>query len=36
MGCLWIYVGSDRFKDFEEGYVPWTIKSEHFAGMKEY
>lgn len=33
MGCLWIYVGSEEFLNFEEGVEPWTIANEDFHGM---
>ena len=33
LGCLFIYIGSERFIDFEEGYVPWTIANSDFHGM---
>ena len=33
LGCLFIYIGSERFIDFEEGYVPWTIANSDFHNM---
>mmetsp|Transcript_28790 Transcript_28790/g.38390 ORF Transcript_28790/g.38390 Transcript_28790/m.38390 type:complete len:142 (+) Transcript_28790:938-1363(+) len=33
LGCLFIYIGSERFVDFEEDHVPWTIANSDFHGM---
>ena len=33
LGCLWIFVGSDYFVDFEEGAVPWTLNDDDFKDM---
>ena len=33
MGCLFIYLGSERFIDFEKDHVPWTIANEDFHEM---
>jgi len=33
LGCMWIFIGSDYFIDFEEGAVPWTLDSDDFKDM---
>lgn len=33
LGCTWIFVGSDYFVDYEEGYLPWTLANDDFANM---
>ena len=32
LGCMWIYVGSEAFIDFESDRIPWTIKLQDFEG----
>ena len=34
-GCLWIYIGSERFADYEEGHIPWTLANEDFSNMSK-
>ena len=33
LACLWIYIGSASFIDFEEGYVPWILDGDDFKEM---
>lgn len=33
LGCTFIYVGSERFIDYEEGSVPWTLANEDLRDM---
>ena len=33
LGCMWIFVGSEYFVDFEEGAVPWTLDGDDFKDM---
>ena len=33
LGCLFIYIGSERFIDFEEGAVPWILANDDFHNM---
>ena len=33
MGCAWIFVGSDYFVGYEEGYEPWTLANDDFTSM---
>ena len=33
LGCACIYVGSERFADYEEDHVPWTLANDDFKGM---
>ena len=30
LSCLYIYVGSERFMDYEEGYLPWQYANSDF------
>ena len=32
-GCVWIFVGSEYFVDFEAGSVPWTLDNKDFEGL---
>ena len=33
LGCLFIYIGSERYIDYEYGRVPWTLANDDFKGM---
>lgn len=33
LGCFFIYIGSERFVDYEADHVPWTIANSDFHGM---
>lgn len=35
LGCLWVFIGSDYFVEFEAGAVPWTLNSDDFANLDE-
>ena len=32
LGCAFIYIGSERFVDYEEGSIPWTLAIDDFRG----
>ena len=36
LSCLWIYVGSPAFKDYEANLLPWQLANEDFIGMSHY
>ena len=33
LGCLWIFVGSEYFMNYEDGHLPWMYASEDFQDM---
>ena len=33
LSCLWIYVGSETFIDYEQGRLPWQFANEEFLEM---
>ena len=33
LGCIFIYIGSERFSDYEEEHTPWIMANEHFREM---
>ena len=35
LGCIWIFIGSDYFIDFEEGHLPWTLANDDFKDMSQ-
>ena len=35
LGCVFIYIGSERFIDYEEGAIPWTLANEDFHGKSK-
>lgn len=35
LGCLFIYIGSERYNDYEVGAVPWILANEDFHGMSD-
>ena len=36
LSCLWIYVGSETYLDYEEGYPPWQYANADFDGYNNY
>lgn len=36
LSFLWIYVGSETFLDYEDGFVPWQFANTDFIGMNKY
>ena len=36
LSCLWIYVGSKSFLEYEEGYLPWQYANADFDGYNNY
>lgn len=32
-GSIWIYIGSYRFENYEEGYLPWILANDDFKDM---
>ena len=35
LGCLWIFIGSEYFLDFEKGATPWTLDNDDFKNMSQ-
>ena len=31
LACIWIFIGSDYFTDYEAGYTPWIANNDDFA-----
>ena len=36
LSCIWIYVGSESYLEYEEGYLPWQYANEDFDGYNNY
>ena len=36
LSFLWIWVGSDFFLNYEEGYLPWQMANSDFEGLTIY
>ena len=33
LSCLWLYIGSEAFLDYEQGQLPWQFANEDFEGF---
>ena len=36
LACLWIWVGSEAFIDYEEDRLPWQVVNDDFIGYSKY
>ena len=36
LAIVWIWIGSEDFADYEEGYLPWQIENADFEGYTQY
>ena len=33
LSCMWVYLGSAAYMDYEEGYLPWQFANDDFIGL---
>ena len=36
LSCFWLYIGSEAFLGYDDGYVPWQLRNEDFKDFSRY